>query len=41
MIKGAGFAYIWKETAILAGMTLLLMVISSRRFKTRLEEEGK
>lgn len=38
MIKGAGFAYVWKETAILAGMTLFFMVISSRKFKTRLEE---
>ena len=38
MIKGAGFAYVWKETAILAGMTLFFMVISSRKFKTRLGE---
>ncbi|MCU0458390.1 MAG: ABC transporter permease [Bacteroidales bacterium] len=38
MIKGAGFGYIWKETAILAGMTMILMIISSRKFKTRLEE---
>lgn len=38
MIKGAGFAYVWKETAILAGMTMILMMISSRKFKTRLEE---
>lgn len=38
MIKGAGFGYVWKETAILAGMTLFFMVISSRKFKTRLGE---
>ncbi|MRR14326.1 hypothetical protein EG833_02625 [archaeon] len=38
MIKGAGFAYVWKETAILASMTLFFMVISSRKFKTRLGE---
>lgn len=38
MIKGAGFAYVWKETAILAGMTVILMIISSRKFNTRLEE---
>lgn len=40
MIKGAGFEYVWKETAILAGMTLLLMIISSRKFKTRLEADN-
>jgi ABC-2 type transport system permease protein len=38
MIKGAGFSYVWKETAILAGMTLILIIISSRKFKTRLGE---
>jgi ABC-2 type transport system permease protein len=41
MIKGAGFAYVWKETAILAGMTLILMVLSARRFKIRLGKEEK
>jgi len=41
MIKGAGFSYVWKETAILAGMTLVLMVISARKFKTRLGEGKK
>jgi ABC-2 type transport system permease protein len=41
MIRGAGFAYVWKETAILAGMTLFFMFLSSRRFKMRLEEGGQ
>lgn len=36
MIKGLGFASIWKETLILLGMTLLLLGISLRKFKTRL-----
>jgi ABC-2 type transport system permease protein len=37
MIKGLGFAYIWKETLILTGMTIFFMVVSIKRFKTRLE----
>ena len=37
MLKGVGFAYIWKETLILGGMTLVLMVVSVRNFKIRLE----
>lgn len=36
MIKGLGFAAIWKETLILAGMTLLLLGVSIKMFKTRL-----
>lgn len=36
MIKGAGFRYIWKETTILALMTTMLIIISMRKFKTRL-----
>jgi len=36
MIKGLGFAAIWKETLILIGMTLLLLVLSIRQFKIRL-----
>ncbi|HNT93623.1 MAG TPA: ABC transporter permease [Bacteroidales bacterium] len=40
MIKGAGIAYVWKETLILAGMTLFLMVLSARKFKVRLEEKA-
>jgi len=37
MLKGLGFASIWKETLILAGMTVLLFAISIRRFKIRLQ----
>jgi ABC-2 type transport system permease protein len=36
MIKGLGFQAIWKETCILAGMTIFLMTVSIKRFKTRL-----
>lgn len=37
MIKGAGFGAVWKETLILAGITLLLFVVSLKRFKIRLQ----
>ncbi len=37
MIKGLGFSAIWKETLILAGMTLLLLTISIWKFKIRLQ----
>jgi len=36
MIKGLGFSAIWKETLILAGMTLFLFVVSLKTFKIRL-----
>lgn len=36
MIKGLGFSVIWKETLILAGMTLFLLAVSLKNFKTRL-----
>ena len=36
MIKGVGFAEIWQETAVLAGMTLFLLVVSVRNFNDRL-----
>lgn len=36
MIKGTGFAAVWKETAVLAGMTLLLFALCLRSFKIRL-----
>jgi ABC-2 type transport system permease protein len=36
MIKGLGMAAIWKETLILAVMTLVLLAISLRRFNIRL-----
>ena len=37
MIKGLGFTSIWKETLILIAMTALLLFISIKKFKTRLE----
>lgn len=37
MIKGLTFDYVWRETLVLAGMTLFFMVISVKKFKTRLE----
>jgi len=37
MIKGVGFEHVWKETLILAGMTVFFMVVSIGKFKTRLE----
>lgn len=36
MIKGLGFSGIWKETLILAGITLFLLVVSLKNFKIRL-----
>ncbi len=36
MIKGLDITYIWKETIILTGMTLILLVISMKKFKIRL-----
>jgi ABC-2 type transport system permease protein len=37
MIKGLGFQYIWKETLIIAGMTLFFIALSVKKFKIRLE----
>jgi ABC-2 type transport system permease protein len=37
MIKGLGFAAIWKETLILTGMAVFLLFVSFRKFKIRLE----
>lgn len=37
MIKGLGFSFIWKQTLILAGMTIFLIIVSVRKFKIRLE----
>lgn len=36
MIKGLGFSFVWKETLILLGMTILLLGISIKKFKIRL-----
>lgn len=37
MLKGLGFASVWKETLILIAMTIFLFNLSLRKFKTRLE----
>jgi ABC-2 type transport system permease protein len=37
MLKGVGLEYIWKETLIIVGMTLLFIGGSVRKFKIRLE----
>ena len=37
MIKGLGISAIWKETLILAGMTFILLIISIKQFKIRLQ----
>ncbi|MEC5144774.1 ABC transporter permease [Chitinophaga sp. 212800010-3] len=36
MLKGLGFKYIWKETLVLLGMTVLSLGIALKNFKTRL-----
>ncbi len=36
MIKGLGFSVIWKEALVLVGMSLFLLAISFKKFKTRL-----
>jgi ABC-2 type transport system permease protein len=36
MIKGLGFAAIWKETLILVGITVFLLTVSLKNFKIRL-----
>ncbi len=36
MIKGLGITAIWKETLVLAGMTIVLMLIALKKFKIRL-----
>jgi ABC-2 type transport system permease protein len=36
MIKGVGFESIWKETLILAGMMLFLLMLAIKKFKIRL-----
>jgi ABC-2 type transport system permease protein len=37
MIKGLGFRSVWKETLILGGMMLFLLIVSIKKFKIRLE----
>lgn len=37
MLKGVGIAYIWEETLVLIGMTLIFIALSVKNFKIRLE----
>jgi ABC-2 type transport system permease protein len=37
MIKGNGFSFIWKETLILMGMSVVFIALSIKKFKIRLE----
>ena len=37
MIKGVGFSHVWKETLVLMGMLVFLLLMSIRKFKIRLE----
>ncbi|MCJ7802803.1 MAG: ABC transporter permease, partial [Candidatus Marinimicrobia bacterium] len=37
MLKGMGIGYVWKETLILIGMTILFLSISLKKFKIRLD----
>ena len=36
MLKGNGFSYIWMETLILVGFTLVFIMLSIKKFKIRL-----
>lgn len=36
MIKGLGFEYVYKETIILAGMTIFFLLVALKKFKVRL-----
>lgn len=37
LLKGSGLAFIWKETAIIAGMMVFYTAVSVKKFKIRLE----
>jgi ABC-2 type transport system permease protein len=37
MLKGVGILYIWKETLVLVFMSVLMIVLSIKKFKIRLE----
>lgn len=37
MIKGSGIEIVWKETLIIAGMTVVFLALSIKKFKVRLE----
>ncbi|HHB79679.1 MAG TPA: ABC transporter permease [Saprospiraceae bacterium] len=37
MVKGVGIDFLWKQTIVLAGMTLFFIAVSIKKFKIRLE----
>jgi ABC-2 type transport system permease protein len=37
MVKGLGFAFVWKQTLILVSMTLFFLAMALKKFKIRLE----
>ena len=37
MLKGTGFGYVWKETLIILGFTVVFIALSVKKFKIRLE----
>jgi len=37
MLKGVGLVYLWRETLVLAAMTVILLAASARSFKVRLQ----
>jgi ABC-2 type transport system permease protein len=37
MLKGVGLEYVWRQTLVLAGLSVLLLTASARSFKARLE----
>jgi len=37
MLKGVGLDYLWRETLVLSGMALVLLTLSTRSFRPRLE----
>lgn len=37
MLKGLGIQYVWKETLVLTGMTVILLSVALRNFKIRLQ----
>ncbi len=36
MLKGVGLTYLWRESLVLVGMALLLLVVAARSFRARL-----
>jgi ABC-2 type transport system permease protein len=37
MLKGVGFSYLWRDTLVLCLMAAVLLTLSTRSFRERLE----